>query len=96
MTYGDWTITWSGWREPSNQPIVIGYWLAFKAAAPEPFWCATTMGTLREHRSWFECIDFTRQPDWPMLTSVSTDNEREANRQRALQLLTAKLMELGS
>jgi hypothetical protein len=91
-----WTITWSGWREPANQPIAIGYWLAFKPEEPEPFWCATTMGTIRQHRSWFECLDFSLQEGWPLITSRSTEHEREGSMRQALELMKSALIGLGA
>ena len=44
-TYRGWRVVWSGWREPTNQNVRFGFWMAVHPARKEqPY--ATTLGVV--------------------------------------------------
>jgi hypothetical protein len=81
-----WQTTWSGWLEPANRNIIFGRWMAWRDPY-EGMLVATTLGGDAGDSGPLAAAT----PGWPVLTSKSTDGEREAVRQRARALLQTQM-----
>jgi hypothetical protein len=85
-----WQTKWSGWLEPANMVVQIGRWMAWRDPN-EGFLVATTLGTVGDIPSALYTLDTALQPGWPIITPASSDEEREAVKQRAWDLLQAQM-----
>jgi len=81
-----WQTKWSGWLEPANRNIIFGRWMAWRDF-DEGMLVATTLGG--DAGASGPLADAA--PGWPLLTSKSTDGEREAVKQRARDLLQTQM-----
>lgn len=89
FTYRGWQIHWSGWREPPNQLLIIGYWSA-SCGERDAIVAATSTGTVGDYHPCYT-LDCTIEHGWPALMPWSTAEERAAVRERAWQALREEL-----
>jgi hypothetical protein len=82
-------VRWKDWITPPNQDVPIGMWFA-KHTSKDLQWVSTTLGQCYPSRDW-EVVDCTLARDWPQLTGFSSEQEKAAVKQRALEVLIAKL-----
>lgn len=84
MTYHNgWEIHWSGWREPANQDVKLGFWMGHKGEALK---VATTFGLVGDTHS-LNLLNMTRQPGWPIITARTPESDAESVKWRALDIL---------
>lgn len=85
-------IWWCNWRQPSNQAVDVGFWLA--SLTPDhngrPFVYSTTAGVI-DRVAELDVLDLSSRPGWRHMTPRNTDAEREASKQRAAQALVKHL-----
>jgi hypothetical protein len=87
---GPWRIRWSGWKEPVNQHVALGYWYATREDDDRLRVCTTT-GMYGVYRP-YEVIDTSLRTDWVMVTPDTPTSQRVEIEKRALDGL---LHELG-
>lgn len=92
FTYHGVAIRWCDWREPVDQNVSVGFWVAH--VAPDErgrdYLISTTLGNLDRYRE-MDRIFLTRQNDWPWIGAFATTSERAAVKARALAVLKAAL-----
>lgn len=82
-------VKWSGFYDKPDQNVVCGRWHA-RHGTKDLQWVSTTLGQCYPSRDW-EAVDMTLAPGWSITTGFSTDAERAAVKQRALDALMVKL-----
>src|SRR3990167_6459508 len=82
---GGYHVKWGGWREPANQAIVFGYWFAFRPN-DDLLWASSSLGTCTRFRE-FDVIPSWKKRDWPTITVLSSEADREVVKRRALMQL---------
>ncbi len=92
-----WRLEWSGWREPANQHVKVGWWIARRDPMPEtlpndlyPCYYATTLGVVSGSRDMYT-LDLTYQdrsaPILPHEPAVKFEAAKAWARQRLLEEL---------
>jgi hypothetical protein len=98
-TVPGWHIEWSGWREPPNQFVRFGFWMARREPMPEtlpagewPCVYATTLGVVQGCYDLY-ALDTTWQdqsaPILPSEPTVKFDAAQTWARQRLIQTLAS-------
>lgn len=94
-----WRIEWSGWREPVNQFVKIGFWIARRDPMPDslpweeyPCFYSTTLGVVEGCRDLY-VLDMTRAdrnaPILPTEPAIKFDAAKAWARQRLVETLEA-------
>lgn len=92
MQYGRWSIRWSGWREPSNQIILFGFWLAHQPDnEAENIVISTTGGVIQDLRFESEAIDTSFDRDLPPVVITTPERVRQEYMLRAFDALITHL-----
>lgn len=85
-------IWWSGWREPMNQDVLIGWWIASVPPDQRGFnLIFSTAGGVIQRAAELHAVDCSIQRGWPRLFMRSTEAERAAAKQRAVEHLLEHL-----
>jgi hypothetical protein len=82
-------VKWREFGEPVNQAVVVGMWRA-KHYTQDNEWVSTTLGQCYMSRA-HEVVDLTKEDGWPLLTTFSSEAEREVVKQLAKDALLAVL-----
>lgn len=92
-----WTLRWSGWREPVNQDVKLGFWTAvplYKLANPRhDFYVSTTLGFIGPMPE-LGVIDMTRYDHNAPVSPRDSERKFEAAKAWARKRLIEKLESL--
>jgi hypothetical protein len=85
-------IWWAGWREPANQDVVFGWWIASVPRDDRGLdLLLSTVGGVVQRAAELHVVDCSIQRGWPHLMVRSSDAERAAAKQRAVENLLEHL-----
>lgn len=95
-----WIIEWGGWREPANQYVRVGFWMARRDPMPDtlpqgvwPYYYATTLGVV-EGCGVAYALDMTRTDKNAPWLPHEPARKFEAAKAWSRQLLVAQLESL--
>lgn len=96
---GPWHVRWCGYRQPSNQIVLFGVWVAFQRDFAEQeskrieirYWVSCTLGSTNQYRA-FDTFDTTFYKEHgSMLFHFSSEADLAAAKREALARLLSSI-----
>lgn len=96
FTFNGWDVRWSGWREPVNQAMTFGVWIAWPTSHHEPqalAHYATTLNGYGGRLAELAVMDTVWDHAWPSprLMAQTAPQDRDFLKQRACRALLEHL-----